>query len=124
MLRPARRRWKIRHPGFYMFDAMEAEMTAGSNQQQSVGGKSENRIDNAVEATFPASDPPAIGGATRIDEGASERHDREDRVRQRAYQLWELAGAPEGRPDDYWHQAEAEINEAQPDKHSREESGR
>ncbi|MXN75673.1 hypothetical protein GR157_13150 [Burkholderia sp. 4701] len=29
--------------------------------------KTEERIDEGLEETFPASDPPAIGGATRID---------------------------------------------------------
>jgi hypothetical protein len=28
--------------------------------------KSEHNIDEAVEGTFPASDPPSIGGATKI----------------------------------------------------------
>jgi hypothetical protein len=27
----------------------------------------ERRIDHGVDETFPASDPPAVGGATRID---------------------------------------------------------
>lgn len=37
-------------------------------------GKSEHqeeRIDHGVEETFPASDPPAVGGATRIDPESS-----------------------------------------------------
>ncbi|RQS08751.1 hypothetical protein DIE07_18240 [Burkholderia sp. Bp9002] len=29
--------------------------------------KTEERIDEGLEETFPASDPPAIGGGTRID---------------------------------------------------------
>ncbi|RKU05305.1 hypothetical protein C7H84_04050 [Burkholderia sp. Nafp2/4-1b] len=29
--------------------------------------KTEKRIDEGLEETFPASDPPAVGGATRID---------------------------------------------------------
>lgn len=90
-------------------------MAAGSKQQQNVSGASERRIDNAVEATFPASDPPAIGGATRIDESPAGRSDHEDRVRQRAYQLWQQAGAPDGHTNDFWHRAEAEINEADGD---------
>lgn len=28
--------------------------------------KSEKRVDQAVESTFPASDPPAIGGVTKL----------------------------------------------------------
>lgn len=30
-------------------------------------GHEEARIDHGVDETFPASDPPAVGGATRID---------------------------------------------------------
>ena len=33
----------------------------------------------------------------------------EERVRERAYQLWERDGSPEGHADEYWHQAWAEI---------------
>ena len=36
--------------------------------------------------------------------------DREDRIRKRAYQLWQQEGSPEGRPDDHWLQAEREID--------------
>jgi len=38
--------------------------------------------------------------------------DREERIRQRAYQLWEADGSPEGRADDYWHKAAAQIDAA------------
>ncbi|WP_322787264.1 DUF2934 domain-containing protein [Paraburkholderia heleia] len=34
---------------------------------------------------------------------------REERVRRRAYQLWEDDGAPEGRADEYWSRAEKQI---------------
>jgi hypothetical protein len=32
-----------------------------------------------------------------------------DRIRQRAYEIWEAAGRPEGRQDEHWQQALAEI---------------
>jgi hypothetical protein len=32
-------------------------------------------------------------------------------VRRRAYELWEEAGRPVGRADDYWRQARAELAE-------------
>ena len=35
----------------------------------------------------------------------------EDRIRVRAHQLWELAGKPEGRQDEYWREAERELSE-------------
>ena len=34
-----------------------------------------------------------------------------DKIRDRAYALWEQAGAPEGEGDRYWHQAERELAE-------------
>ena len=33
----------------------------------------------------------------------------EERVRARAEQLWKQAGTPEGRDEEFWHKAEAEI---------------
>jgi hypothetical protein len=40
----------------------------------------------------------------------------EDRVRDRAYALWEKDGRPDGRSDEYWQQArfEVEAEEAEP----------
>jgi Protein of unknown function (DUF2934) len=36
--------------------------------------------------------------------------ERENRIRERAYQLWEADGRPEGHRPEYWEQAEAQIN--------------
>lgn len=38
------------------------------------------------------------------------RNAREDRVRERAYALWENEGRPDGRADAIWGQAEREID--------------
>lgn len=35
--------------------------------------------------------------------------EREERIRRRAYQLWEDDGAPEGKADEYWSRAERQI---------------
>jgi hypothetical protein len=48
------------------------------------------------------------------DAGAHSRKDREERIRQRAHQLWEADGRPEGRHDHHWSQAEREIDAADP----------
>jgi len=37
--------------------------------------------------------------------------EHEDRVRERAYHLWEDAGRPDGRDDEFWH-AEAPAEES------------
>ena len=33
----------------------------------------------------------------------------EDQIRNYAHQLWEKAGKPEGRHDEFWHAAESEL---------------
>lgn len=35
----------------------------------------------------------------------------EDQIRTRAHQLWEIAGRPEGRDDEFWHEAERELKD-------------
>jgi hypothetical protein len=42
-------------------------MSNGSGKEPSDKNHEEERIDHGVDETFPASDPPAVGGATRID---------------------------------------------------------
>lgn len=39
--------------------------------------------------------------------------DLEQRIRERAYEIWENEGCPEGRGDEHWRQACAEYREAQ-----------
>ncbi|REG60767.1 hypothetical protein B0G80_3579 [Paraburkholderia sp. BL6669N2] len=36
---------------------------------------------------------------------------REEKIRARAYELWEKDGSPEGRADEYWEQARFQIDE-------------
>ena len=33
----------------------------------------------------------------------------DDLIRSRAHALWELAGKPEGRQEEFWHEAEREL---------------
>jgi hypothetical protein len=40
--------------------------------------------------------------------------DLHERIRRRAYELWEQEGRPEGRALDHWHQAEAEVAGVRP----------
>lgn len=35
----------------------------------------------------------------------------EDDIRDRAYALWQEAGSPEGREEEFWHRAERELSE-------------
>jgi hypothetical protein len=36
--------------------------------------------------------------------------DREERIRSRAYELWEREGRPDGRQAEHWRQATAEVD--------------
>lgn len=85
-------------------------MATKRQRPEMADSESEEKIDDAVEATFPASDPPAQGGATRIEgEPASVGDDQEERIRKRAYELWQAAGAPDDHTDEFWLQAESEV---------------
>jgi hypothetical protein len=33
----------------------------------------------------------------------------DDQIRQRAHALWEQSGRPEGRSEEFWHEAEREL---------------
>jgi hypothetical protein len=51
------------------------------------------------------------------------KQDLEQRIRERAYLMWEMEGRPDGRADEYWHRAreriEAETQSAYPPTQSR-----
>ncbi|WP_082561251.1 DUF2934 domain-containing protein [Devosia sp. Root685] len=49
-------------------------------------------------------------------------HVEENKVRDRAYQLWADAGQPEDREQDFWYQAERELAEEDEVDTSREAS--
>jgi hypothetical protein len=39
----------------------------------------------------------------------------QDEIRSRAHELWELAGRPEGRNNEFWHEAERELKDGATD---------
>lgn len=57
--------------------------------------------------------------------------EHQDRIRQRAHEIWESEGCPEGREAEHWAQAEAELagqgqtdaQQADPDAPSQDSSG-
>jgi hypothetical protein len=53
-------------------------MATNPNQQDPASDKSEQDVDKAVEDTFPASDPPATGGTTRIESEDGEEADEDE----------------------------------------------
>ena len=44
-------------------------------------------------------------GKTRQDSPSHTEEEREQRIRERAYSLWEGAGSPDGQADEHWHRA-------------------
>lgn len=40
-------------------------------------------------------------------------NDRETRIRERAHEIWERAGKPEGLQDEHWEQASREIDQGE-----------
>jgi len=77
----------------------------------------DERVDEASLESMDASDPPAHSatpaGAPRR---AKRPQSREEKIRHRAYELWEQDGRPSGRADDYWHRAEREIRAESADR--------
>jgi len=73
----------------------------------------DERVDEASLESMDASDPPAHSatpsGAPRRSKRERSADLREQKIRRRAYELWEQDGRPAGRADDYWHRAEREI---------------
>lgn len=51
--------------------------------------------------------PKGWGRASRQEMQLSEPSEQE--IRERAHQLWERAGQPEGREEEFWHAAEQEL---------------
>jgi hypothetical protein len=49
--------------------------------------------------------------------------DLEQRIRERAYEIWENEGCPQGRGDDHWQQACAEYRDAQAEAQAGSGSG-
>ena len=49
-------------------------------------------------------------------------HVEESKIRDRAYQLWDKAGQPEDREQEFWYQAERELAEEEEVDTSREAS--
>ena len=44
-------------------------------------------------------------------DGAPKGAELDDRIRARAYALWEAEGRPEGRSEEYWHRAQELIQD-------------
>lgn len=54
-------------------------------------------------------EPEAIPSAVTAREAQEASRDVEERIRRRAYEIWEEEGRPGERAEDHWLRAEAEI---------------
>jgi hypothetical protein len=93
-------------------------------QESSIKNQSKARTTQAGPASSTAS--RAAGGAAKAKPAASKTKvasaggsrrtggDLAERIRQRAYEIWEREGRPEGREQAHWEQAEREVANARP----------
>jgi hypothetical protein len=51
----------------FSYQLKEKDMATTPKEQNPTSEKSEDVVDKTVEDSFPASDPPATGGTTRIE---------------------------------------------------------
>jgi hypothetical protein len=54
----------------------------------------------------------------RVPAWESDMKATEEDIRHRAYEIWEQNGRPEGRDEEFWHQAESEFNNGNIDEPS------
>ena len=71
----------------------------------------QSKLDDALDDSFPASDPPSMTDPSHGTGRAKPLLD-EDAVRERAYQIWQAAGSPHGGHDAHWAQARDELEAA------------
>jgi hypothetical protein len=58
-----------------------------------------------------APQPPQAGAVLATSESKKMEKPTKEQIIHRAYQLWEQAGKPEGRDEEFYYQAERELNE-------------
>jgi len=111
----ARRRPERRQTGTAGHAGPIPETTTLPPDPQELGRRmtADERVDEASLESMDASDPPAHSatpsGAPQRSKRERSADLREQKIRRRAYELWEQDGRPAGRADDYWHRAEREI---------------
>lgn len=83
---------------------MSGQPPSGSSPPEGHDGASESKPKEPVSQALDPS-TPQVTIATPSDLTP------EDRIRQRAYALWQKAGEPSGRNEEFWEQAKKELNE-------------
>jgi Protein of unknown function (DUF2934) len=74
----------------------------------------DEKVGEASLESMDASDPPARSstgsGAPAVPRQKQGSATLEERIRRRAYEMWEQEGRQSGRDDQYWHRAEQELS--------------
>ena len=65
--------------------------------------REQNRVDHL----------PGVHVSGQPQGGAVDRAARQDRIRIRAHDLWMRNGKPQGRDEQFWHEAEREVGAAE-----------
>ena len=82
--------------------------------RQLVGDQAQERLQGFARQLDEKAAALAKSNATgdtmpdHADDLPTDSNDRESRIRERAYHLWEAAGRPEGRHQEFWEQAETQ----------------
>jgi len=70
-------------------------------------------MERGLEQFWPSVVSPSVPKPQRWDyEGKGMATPKEMDVVRRAYELWQQAGAPSGKDDEFYHQAKKELQEA------------
>jgi hypothetical protein len=65
----------------------------------------QSELDDALDDTFPASDPPSMTDPTHGVRASHVTLD-DEAIRNRAYEIWQKAGYPDSSHEEHWAQAQ------------------
>jgi hypothetical protein len=68
----------------------------------------QSALNDALDDTFPASDPPSMTDPTHGLRASRVTLD-DEAIRNRAYEIWQKAGCPDGSHEEHWAQARSEL---------------
>ena len=69
------------------------------------------KLDDALDDSFPASDPPSMTDPSH-GSGADRPKVDDDAIRERAYEIWQRTGSSDGSHEEHWAQAREELEAA------------
>jgi hypothetical protein len=88
--------------------SIENQSKARSTPKAASTTTSSSATGNKAKPAASRAKAASTGGVRRTGNGG----DVAERIRQRAYEIWEREGRPEGREQEHWERAEREIAKA------------